>query len=228
MITVNMYYTCDTFDNEMQFSYTGNTKVGDFLQRTHVIESPDPKFNEDHPDNPKIFKNSMAHILCSGSFCVTQEWTDEDNISAEDLDAFETIIKSQINCEVVKDLENKKCIVNYTYDGTSNSWGEPAFCYLLKVGKARIEVTEENSDMVCVVRINKDDSAWNVREIDITARSTVAIDKPDCELCYTVFCKEAYLGDVKLDKWTTKKQTTDTVNVTNKNSYPLKIIQYYK
>ena len=78
------------------------------------------------------------------------------------------------------------------------------------------------------MRVNKNDDTWNVRQLDILANDTVAIDKPDCELCYTVFTKEVYIGDNKFDKWTTKKQTTSSVNVSNKNAVPVKILQYYK
>ena len=222
------FWNCDTLDNEMQFSFTNATKNGDFISRTQLIESPDPKFHQQHETNPKIFKNSMAHVLCSGSFCITQEWTDEDNITTSDLDQFETLIKSQVNCEVVKDLTNKKIIVNYNYDGTNESWSEPSFNYLLNVGKAEIKITQDNSDIACVVRVDKNDASWKVRQKDISANATVAIDKPDCELCYTVFTKEVYIGDNKFDKWTTKKQTTSSVNVSNKNAVPVKILQYYK
>jgi len=222
------FWNCNTLDNEMQFSFTKATKNGDFISRTQLIESPDPKFHQEHETNTNIFKNSMAHVLCSGSFCVTQEWTDKDNISLKDIDEFETLIKSQVNCEVVKDLKNKKVVVNYIYDGTNNIWSEPAFNYLLNVGKAEIKIIEDNSDMVCVVRVNKNDDTWKVRQLDILANDTVAIDKPNCKLCYTVFTKEVYVGDTKLDKWATKKQTTSSINVNNKNAVPVKILQYYK
>jgi len=225
------FWNCDTLDNEMQFSFTNATKNGDFISRTQLIESPDPRYHQEHETNPKIFKNSMAHAFTSGSFRVTQWWSDEDNITESDLDEFEALIKTQINCEVVRDLENKKLIINYTYDGTdpnNDTWSEPSFNYLLNVGKAEIKITQDNSDIACVVRVDKNDAAWKVRQKDIPANATVAIDKPDCELCYTVFTKEVYIGDTKFDKWTTKKQTTSSIDVTNKNDVAVKVLQYYK
>ena len=99
---------------------------------------------------------------------------------------------------------------------------------LLNVGKAEIKITQDNSDIACVVRVNKNDATWKVRQLDILANATVAIEKPDCELCYTVFTKEVYIGDTKFDKWTTKKQITPSIDVTNKNDVAVKILQYYK
>ena len=74
----------------------------------------------------------------------------------------------------------------------------------------------------------EDWSGWNIRNIDIPATTTKSLDRPDCTNCYMVFCKEVSIGETVIEKWAVRNIESASVDVTNNNPEPCKVVQYYK
>lgn len=229
-----MSHTGVLYDDNLEFCFTQDTKQGQSNYRFEYDGMDEPSQMDLLNDNPNIVSwdyvrdGAFQNILTEGSCTLEFKWTENENITQSDLDEYETYLLSQLNWNITKDLDNKTFTASYIYDAPFTEWSPAPVAYLLKTPEIKLTLDSDNSEILCCSRKMEDWSGWNIRNIDIPATTTKSLDRPDCTNCYMVFCKEVSIGETVIEKWAVRNIESASIDITNNNTEPCKVVQYYK
>tara|TARA_R100001443_G_scaffold112332_1_gene125808 strand:- start:156 stop:854 length:699 start_codon:yes stop_codon:yes gene_type:complete len=215
-------------DNNLELSVSKNTKVGNELSRTKLVEMVQPDLHSTLLNGKEnVTTNGQNYILTEGKKSITWEW-DEEPITESDLDELTTYINSlDETVQIFRDFENKTYKVTFEYLGENSSWNPISFAYGLKVHKAKVKIEQDDSILFCIQRKNNI-TDWNIRHIDLSPGQVFDVEKIESNVCYVLFSQAVSVGGTAVDKHECRKQTSASIEVTNTSSKPCKVIQIYK
>lgn len=215
-------------DNNLELSVSKNTKVGNELSRTKLVEKVQPDLHSTLLNGKEnVTANGQNYVLVEGKKSITWEWDDEP-ITESDLDELSTYLNSlDETVQIFRDFENKTYKVTFEYLGENSSWNPISFAYGLKVHKAKVKIEQDDSILFCIQRKN-DITDWNIRHIDLSPDQVFDVEKIGSNVCYVLFSQAVSVGGTAIDKHECRKQTSASIKVTNTSSKPCKVIQIYK
>ena len=215
-------------DNNLELSVSKNTKVGNELSRTKLVEMVQPDLHSTLLNGKEnVTTNGQNYILTEGKKSITWEW-DEEPITESDLDELTTYLNSlDETVQIFRDFENKTYKVTFEYLGENSSWNPISFAYGLKVHKAKVKIEQDDSILFCIQRKNNI-TDWNIRHIDLSSDQVFDVEKIGSNVCYVLFSQAVSVGGTAIDKHECRKQTSASIEVTNTSSKPCKVIQIYK
>lgn len=222
------------YDDELLLSHYESGNKNKFISRDslssmhHSGGAP-----EYHPTIPNVIKNTNGHIFVNGSFQFEWEW-DAGTIAEFDVDAYLSLFNSEnINPHftIVKDFANNKLIGNLLIPNDQiDNWISHYIRWHIGAPRAKCTFTSDQSEIICVTRLNGSFSKYSFDQRTIEAGATLQIDKPDCETCYVLFTDHLYkAGSTNLlMKGKLYKLTSSSISVNNPATGRVRILRYYK
>jgi hypothetical protein len=219
------------YDNELLISHFPSNNNGKVLGRDslenmhHAGGSP-----ELHPTLPNVIKNTNGHIFLAGSFQFEWRW-DPADVSEEDVDNYITLLQSQIPPEatIIKDVDNSTIMMTLS---DSNyyipQWTGRLIDWHPKVPYAKITNTSDDSEFICVTRLNGAYHEYDFDQITVEPNESLEIARPTCEKCFVVFSGDVAAGQKNLTKYKMYKLTSSSIEITNNGDQRIRVLRYTK
>jgi len=234
------------FDKRFQISLSKNP-IGAYFERKtkylmhhpHVPREKDEEGNiinakhnaitVPHPSLNNVIKSGDADILMKGTIELEFNWRDDENITEEDLIAYENFLmqtEKHINCSI--DLPNKKFKIRQTASSGYIDWSPFPFPYVLNCDYAKITAYEEDTEVACVLRYRKSgDSNYRVYHKDYPHGEYETIYKNNEEI-YLIPTDKIVINDFVVQPWNVYKIDSSFVRVSNTLGHSVKIIKIIK
>jgi hypothetical protein len=221
------------YDDELMVSHflpNNNGKIigRDSLENTHHSGGI-PQF---HPTLPKVIKNTSGHIYINGTFKVEFKWA-AGEVTEQDMDDYIDLL-SQYNVpigffDVTKDVANNTLVVSMTDPAPSiPEWSDYLVPWLPSAPKATLTNTSNDSEFLCIARLNNTFSDYTFSQRTIESGSTLSVDRPTCSVCYIIFTKDVSVNGKTLAKNKAYKLTSESLQVTNAGSNRALVLRYYR
>jgi hypothetical protein len=220
------------YDNELSVSHFQPNNNGKMLGRD-TLENMHHSGGQPelHPTLPNIVKNTNGHVFFKGSFVFEWEWNPNE-ISEEEIDAYINLVAPTIinpNVTFTKDLENNKLTMTMSdADMQVPTWTGKTIEWHPKASKAKLIATSDESEFICVTRLNGIYNDYTFDQITIEPNTSLKLVRPDCTTCYVLFSDHvAKDTSVLLGKKMYKVSST-SLTVTNNQSQRIRVLRYYK
>ena len=224
------------------FTTLATTKVEDDLHLTFikgdrndtlVRDSIDDRINKDignyDTESSKVFYAPIRLALVRGSIETAWEW-EEGDLTAFDIERFKTLNQSDYmhqesehaEASVANALASNKFISNMKFFPQS----EPVLTsYKWQLAtKCTIKALENDTRFLCTLTDNPN---YTLKYFDILAGESREIPK-NGSLNYLAFSRSCTIGDNEIAENSIKKLSSDTINVTNTESQPMRVVSVYK
>jgi hypothetical protein len=219
------------YDNELSVSYFPPNNNGKLLGRDalenmhHAGGLP-----ELHPTLSNVIKNTNGHIFVAGSFQFEWRW-DPADMTQQDVDAYVSLLESQLplGATVTTNHEQNKVLfdladANYAIP----EWTGQLIQWHPKVPYATITNTSDESEFLCVTRLNGTYNEYTFDQRTIEPNETLSFDRPACDKCFVMFTGDVIKGDTVLAKNKLYKVTSTSIEVTNTGTTRVKVLRYTK
>ena len=184
-----------------------------------------------HPDSDKICINGMTYILIKGKIKATWKWTEEDNITEDDLIVFKNYHQN-LTCkecftDITYDVEQREFIINIEYKPTFTEWEDQPCIYDIDSYYASIEFMSDDVELLCVMR-NKNVTEWQVKQTDLLPDQEITVNKSG-ETCYVISTNDILINDTtEYERIKGIMLTSESAIYKNVSSSPQKILKFYK
>jgi hypothetical protein len=219
------------YDNELLISHFQSNNNGKVLGRDslenmhHAGGSP-----ELHPTLPNVIKNTNGHVFLAGSFQFEWRW-DPADVSEEDVDNYITLLQSQIPPEatIIKDVDNSTIMMTLS-DSNYHipQWTGRLIDWHPKVPYAKITNTSDDSEFICVTRLNGTYHEYDFDQITVEPNESLEIVRPTCEKCFVVVSGDVATGQKNLTKYKMYKLTSSSIEITNNGDQRIRVLRYTK
>jgi hypothetical protein len=222
------------YDNELLLSHYEAGNKDKFISRDSLSNmhqsggTPEP-----HPTIPNVIKNTNGHIFINGSFRFEWEWN-VGTIPESDVDAYLNLFSSENlnpHFTITKDFANNKLIGNLLIPNDRiDNWVSNYIRWHIAAPRAKCTFTSDESEIVCVTRINNTFNQYSFDQRTVEAGQTLEIERPNCNTCYVMFTDLLLKTgtDVALMRTKMYKLVNPSISVTNNNSSRVRILRYYK
>ena len=218
------------YDNELVVSYFPANNMGKVLGRTalenvhHLVGSP-----ELHPTLPNIIKNKSGHVFLKGSFSFEWEWP-EGNIAEQDLDNYISLVNNMTDlmpCTIQKGT-NKITMIMSDVNYQITDWSAQTPQWHPKAPLCTLTATSNESEFVCVTRLNGTYSNYTFEQRTIEPGETLELVRPDSTTCYLMFSDHVLNETNVLLSKKLYKVTSPVLQITNNQTDRIRIMRYYK
>lgn len=222
------------YDDELYLTHFESGNNGKYLMRdslTNMHHSGGTP--EAHPTLPKVVKNTTGHAYINGSFTFEWEWN-PGFITETELDDYINFFNLQntnTNYTLQKDFANNKLIGTLSdCKPLTNDWSNLQTQWVLAAPKAKCTFTSDESEVICVTRLNGSYSSYTFEQKTIEANETVEIQRPDCTVCYVLFTDHLLKTGTPtiLMKNKLYKLSNPSITLTNPGTTRAKILRYFK
>ena len=220
------------YDNEISVTYFSKGNNGKFFGRDalenvhHAGGSP-----QNHPTLSNVMRNTNGHVFLNGSFVFEWEW-DVGGVTEAEMDAYISLVSPDMvnpNITFTKDIANNKLIMTMSdADMQIPSWTGKTVAWHPKAPKAKITVTSDESEFVCVTCLNGTYDDYTFDQITIEPSSSLEITRPDCTVCYVMFSDHVAKDTAVLLGKKMYKVSSPTLNITNDQPNRVRVLRYYK
>ena len=230
-------FTAHNIDDELQFSYSTDSKKGQMIKR----ESWDEQANLDHieyyPSNNKITKSLNNYIMLKGKIKVTYTWEEADNITEADVTEYKNLC-AELNLEdSYANWEDGENYISWTleYPACVNEWKERSLAWELKCKSASLELLEDDTQILCVLQ---NSFGWEFKNVDLKPQESIETNK-NTNLCYLFFGDKCEISVPSLDveeetfiynakQYEVKELTSSKCFIKNTSDNPCKIVMLCK
>jgi hypothetical protein len=219
------------YDNELAVYLFPSNNNGKILGRDslenmhHAGGSP-----ELHPTLPNVIKNTNGHVFLAGSFQFEWRW-DPADVSEEDVDNYITLLQSQAPAEatITKDVATNTIIMTLS-DSNYHvpQWTGRLIEWHPKAPSAKIINTSDDSEFICVTRLNGTYHEYNFDQISVEPNESLEIVRPTCEKCFVMFSGDVTAGQKNLTKHKMYKLTSSSIEITNNGDQRIRVLRYTK
>lgn len=222
------------YDDELFVTHFESGNNGKYLMRNSLTNmhhsGGTPEY---HPTLSNVVKNTNGHVFVNGSFQFEWSW-DPGTISEIDVDSYLNLVNGEnINphFSLEKDYDNNRLLGNLLIPNDRiDNWVSMYIKWHIAAPRAKCTFTSEESEIICVTRLNGSFSKYSFDQKTIEPNETLQIDKPDCEVCYIMFTDHLYKSDstAMLMKNKMYKLTSTSININNPSTSRIRILRYYK
>jgi hypothetical protein len=218
------------YDNELVVSYFSPGNNGKVLGRTalenvhHSGGSP-----ENHPTLPNIIKNKSGHVFLKGSFSFEWEWP-EGNVTEQELDNYINLVSTAVGSTpyTLEKSASKITMIMPDANYQIDDWSAPLAQWHPKAPLASLTATSDQSEFVCVTRLNGTYSDYTFEQRTIEAGETLEVERPESTTCYFMFSDHVVKGTTVLLSKKLYKVTSSTLQITNNQTDRVRVMRYYK
>lgn len=222
------------YDDELLVSHFEPGNNGKYMARDNLANmhhsggSP-----EAHPTLAKVVKNTTGHAYINGSFRFEWEW-DAGYITEVELDAYIEFFNStntNVNYTLEKDFANNKLIGTLVNTKPqTNDWTNLQTQWVLSAPKAKCIFTSDESELICVTRMNNSYSSYTFEQRTIEGNETLEVQRPSSSVCYVLFTDHMLKANTPTTLMKNKlyKLTNPSISLTNPGPTRAKILRYYK
>lgn len=224
------------YDDELLLSHFEPGNNGNFIARDSLLNIHHSGGNpEAHPTLANVVKNTNGHVLVNGTFRFDWEW-EPGTISETDVDEYLNWFNStnnNPNYVMQKDIGNNKLIGNISISAgvpSITNWSNIQTNWILAAPKAKCTFTSDESEIICVSRLNGTYGDYTFEQRTIESGETVEIYKPDCTACYVMFTDHLLKAETTLILMKGKlfKLVNPSIRLTNAGPTRTRILRYYK
>jgi len=235
-------------DNKFIISFSDSSPVGSKIWRDTLDNTPHAGGNpNEHPTLNNVVKGGLNNILCAGAVTVRYDWSGDDNPpTSSDIDGYISYIQAE-NANQSSTLENivktsTSLEFDFVADKTVSGGPYSLFPYAPKASKAEYRIRDENTVVVCVLKIGDTPDVWTFVDYNIAAGEELTIDKQGTE-CYLLICSPSfiiggteimvrktpmYLGATALNGKSLKNMQSSSVTLRNTGVTAAKVGLLYK
>jgi hypothetical protein len=222
------------YDEELLLSHFEPNNKGKYMARDtlanmhHSGGAP-----EYHPTIPNVIKNTNGHVFINGSFKFEWEW-EPGSISESDVDSYLDLFSSQNlnpHFTIAKHYSENKLIGNLSIpNDVISSWTSNYIQWHIAAPKAKCTFTSDESEIVCVTRLNGSFNQYSFDQKTIESGETVELSKPNCTTCYLLFTDHVVKTGTSTVLMRIKlyKLVNQSIFVTNINESRVRVLRYYK
>lgn len=218
------------YDNELYVSYFEPNNNGKVLGRDlldnvhHSGGSP-----EDHPTLSNIMKNTNGHVFLNGSFRFEWEWS-EGNVTEQEIDDYIDLVSTLPSSSLFTVQKDTNKVIMTLADANFEipDWIGQPMPWHPKAPKVKLTATSDESEFVCVSRLNGTFDTYTFEQRTVEPGETLALARPDCDTCYFMFSDHVLKGSQVLLSKKLYKVTSPTLEITNNQTHRIRILRYYK
>lgn len=218
------------YDNELYVSHfptNNNGKVlgRDSLENVHHSGG----VPEDHPSLSNVIKNTNGHVFLNGSFTFEWEWL-EGGVSEQEIDDYLDLIANlPISTPFVATKGTDKVTITLAdANFPIADWIGQPMPWHPKAPIAKLTATSDESEFVCVSRLNGTFNTYTFEQRTIEPGETLTLTRPDCDTCYFMFSDHVVKGAQVLLSKKLYKVTSQSLEITNNQPQRIRILRYYK
>lgn len=218
------------YDNELMLSHflpNNNGKIfgRDSLENVHHSGG----VPEDHPTLSNVMKNTNGHVFLNGSFTFEWEWPDGDVTEQEINSYIDLITNSSASTQFVASKStNKVTLTLADANFQITDWTGHPMPWHPKAPAAKLTVTSDESEFVCVSRLNGSYANYTFEQRTIEPGETLTLTRPECDTCYFLFSDHVTKGTQVLISKKLYKVTSESLQIKNNQSNRIRILRYYK
>lgn len=226
----------DQLDENLQLSFAYHdfdpqyNITGAKLERLTKDSRVHAELKEFHPDSNKICINGMSYFLIKGKIRAKWKWTDEDNITENDIDVFKTYHENlpvTPMFDINSDFDNKEFTIDIDYAPHITDWSEMHCIYDIDSNYAGIEFLSDDVELLCMVRKNSV-TDWQIEQRDLLPDEETTVTKSGTD-CYIVSTNDVLINDTtEYKRIQGLMLNSDQAVYKNISTSPQKIIKYYK
>jgi len=227
--------------NRLQISISKKTKVRQRIKRESLNELlQDGAGNyiiDHHPLHSALLKSNNNYFVMYGKIKVRHTWDEESPFQNEHKEIFRTVLHEEINADIIDNIDTS------TYKH-GDGWMEQEFEQIYRCDKWRPSLSRyEPKCTTSEVEILKNDTVilcpmqhvtgWTFEQIDIKGSETVESPRPGQET-YIIFGERCTVqGEdspeiTHVEKFSTKRQTSSLLKITNESPNVGKLVRVYK
>ena len=211
-------------DEDLMITVVAGNK--DTVATRELLDIPNPTLHTIHKNN-KLFSLPIRWMILKGSASHSWYWEDEIEITKKDLEELEELNKDDvlknsenyISTSLDDAISNKKYGFTYSYDCPFETLTPIQVKYQL-ICKGIIEALENDTRYLCVITNNKD---YKVYILDILQNEIKMLGKQGTT-DYVFFSGDCEIEGVEISENTTKKLTSETINIKNVSDRDVRII----
>lgn len=233
------------YDSDIEFStskeYDGvfifnsaSLSSGAYMQRTRKLGLDEAVYSKlkEHKTARNVKEGAANHMIMKGAVKQIYTWEDSENITQDDLTTFWNLAKSKsigINMQLVEsDAVARRLVISASFENTSNSWLDYPLPYVLDCSTSRMEITSDDTDLICYVFSNNDPELWTKQHCNIANGETLTITKEGDDYCYVIFGEQVTKGSQTLEALKPYRLTSNSISVTNNSGNSCKVFRVYK
>lgn len=198
----------------------------DTVATRELLDIPNPALHTIHKNN-KLFSLPIRWIILKGSATHSWYWEDEIDITKEDLEELEELNKDDtlknspnyLATNLDNAIADKKYGFTYTYDCPFNTL-TPTQVKYQPICKGQIEALQDDTRYLCTITNNKNYKSYI---LDIPKNEIRLLGKMG-ETDYVFFSGSCEIEGIEIPENTTKKLTSQTINIKNVSDRDIRIV----
>ncbi len=225
-------WTGINLDNKLQLSLTKDALAGQRLKRMSVDERAKDRsgniVSEVHPDYPFLIKLDIQYFILEGSVKVRYEWKEGDVFQNEHKETYRDVVHTN-------SPEHTRLQSTYTHgDGfmqgisemgtEATGWKDNPVLYEPHCSITEITILEDNTRILCPMEYEK---GWILKKADVLPGTSIQATKSGTD-CYIFFAQDCEVNGTAVSKNTTKKLTSNSVDIKNVSDKLCRLVKIYK
>lgn len=218
------------YDNELSVAHFPPNNSGKVFGRDSLENVQHTGGNpEVHPTLSSVMKNTTGHVFLNGSFKFEWEWPEGD-VTEQEIDDYIDLIANLPFASVyaAEKVANKVRITMTNANFEIPDWSGQPMPWHPKAPVVKLTATSDESEFVCVTRLNGTYTNYTFEQRTIEPGETLALTRPDCDTCYFMFSDHVVKGAQVLMSKKLYKVTSESLEITNNQSNRIRILRYYK
>tara|TARA_B100000927_G_C16465144_1_gene469399 strand:- start:1557 stop:2243 length:687 start_codon:yes stop_codon:yes gene_type:complete len=225
----NMDFTVENFENKIQISVSRATKVGQMIVRESREErTKDGAGNflfSTHPTIPSLVRADNNYFLIEGSIRLRHDWKEGDNFSDENKDEYRALLDQHAEYHNSTYSDGPGwCEGTTTLGDTPCDWKQSPLMYEPDCYQTTLEILETNTRILCPMQ---HEAGWSFEKADVAPGATITATKQGTD-CFIFFGQACDVNGTAISKNTTKKITSDSINIQNVSSKLCRLVKIYK
>ena len=215
-------------DNKFSIS-RAETIAGDYVEQELFNERPFFENIVYFGNNEKVVNRTDLYTFTKGKVKVTYTWTDDENISDEDVDFYISLLEQQEELlDAVKEKNTNSLSVTYEEQFKFNSWKDPFFKHELATDHKKTEMMTDGTECVCVI---SSDPECKIKHLALKSQTSADTNKQGND-CYLYFAGAAKVNVGETVKNTDKDQVikfdSSFCTIENNTDNDFMVIMIYK
>lgn len=218
------------YDSELYVSHFEPNSNGKVLGRDSLENVHHSGGNpENHPTLSNVIKNTNGHVFLNGSFTFEWEWPEGD-VTEQEIDAYLDLVSSLPASTLFTSEKDTNKVTMTLADANFEipDWIGQPMPWHPKAPVAKLTATSDESEFVCVSRLNNTFNTYTFEQRTIEPGETLALTRPDCDTCYFMFSNHVLKGSQVLLSKKLYKVTSQSLEITNNQPNRIRILRYYK
>jgi hypothetical protein len=208
---IKFHGNAKVLDDKLAFHPAINMKKGNYFAREGYSDFAHSEGKQYHPKYNKLTLGSQNMYLVKGS--VTQYNYLEEPIDMTAVTQYADYLLENESGRYELELIDNRLEYKTRVDYSLTEWTDPPAIYNIECEKNMLEVQEDDSAFLCVIRLDEDYDAWIPKLRDVKAGESLTIEK-EGEHCYVVFSSEVEKEGTNLEAFKMYKLSSDSMVIT--------------